>query len=384
MYDLEGLKEILVRAYRSMISYDSKDVVLIFHDDADGISSGAIAYKVLSELGYNVRLVCIEKLLDDIIQFVHMNYSGSIIIYVDIGSPHADKISMYNNGRNLVIILDHHDPKSVDDPSIFNLNPELYGFQGEIDASGSIITYLFWKTIDKKNIMFSKIALIGAQELPTQEGYLVKIVYSDANKVEMDINYKEMFKYLQILGPVGYYENGPKMGIKACIEGMNEEIKNKIRELEIRRKTANKKLLAILYKRGLYQGNYIQWFDSYGVFRGMGTKVIGSFCSYLSYQKRLVHQEKYLFGYMYMPNYIPDLMELKGEWIKISGRAPGNVKRYITSGIYPSIADIMIKAADEIGGAADGHKFAASAVIPKESIREYIEKLDRLITEKIQ
>ena len=370
-------------AINRLYSYPSKDVILIHHDDADGLSSGAILYKSLSDAGYNVKLVCIEKLMDQVIRYIHTTFKGKVIFYADIGSPHADVISRYNNSGSLVIILDHHDPSEATDETVLNINPEFYGLEGEVDASGSVMAYLFSKYLDESNISLSKIALVGAQELPSQGGKLVKLVYEDVDKVGLDIDLKEMFKILQILGPVGYYEDGPKLGVKACLEGLTQDVMDKYRLLEERRRNANRRMLAILYKYGLRKGRYIQWFDSYNVYKGMGTKVIGSFCSYLSYQKRLVDQDKYIVGFMEMPNIIPGLMELDGRWIKVSMRAPEKLRRLIESGRYPGIVDVLIEASEKVGGVGDGHKYAASAVIPYENRDSFIHELDNAISESL-
>ena len=370
-------------AINRLYSYPSKDVILIHHDDADGLSSGAILCKSLSDAGYNVKLVCIEKLMDQVIRHIHTTFKGKVIFYADIGSPHADVISRYNNSGSLVIILDHHDPSEATDETVLNINPEFYGLEGEVDASGSVMAYLFSKYLDESNISLSKIALVGAQELPSQGGKLVKLVYEDVDKVGLDIDLKEMFKILQILGPVGYYEDGPKLGVKACLEGLTQDVMDKYRLLEERRRNANRRMLAILYKYGLRKGRYIQWFDSYNVYKGMGTKVIGSFCSYLSYQKRLVDQDKYIVGFMEMPNIIPGLMELDGRWIKVSMRAPEKLRRLIESGRYPGIVDVLIEASEKVGGVGDGHKYAASAVIPYENRDPFIHELDNAISESL-
>ncbi len=367
-------------AINRLYGYSSKDVILIHHDDADGLSSGAILYKSLSDAGYNVKLVCIEKLMDQVIRYIHTTFKGKVIFYADIGSPHADVISRYNNSGSLVIILDHHDPSEATDKMVLNINPEFYGLEGEVDASGSVMAYLFSKYLDESNISLSKIALVGAQELPSQDGKLVKLVYEDVDKVGLDIDLKEMFKILQILGPVGYYEDGPKLGVKACLEGLTQDVMDKYRLLEERRRNANRRMLAILYRYGLRRGRYIQWFDSYNIYKGMGTKVIGSFCSYLSYQKRLVDQGKYIVGFMELPNIIPGLMELDGRWIKVSMRAPEKLRRLIELGEYPGIVDVLVDASEKVGGVGDGHKYAASAVIPYENRDSFLRKLDDAIS----
>lgn len=370
--ELKGFLSLIGEAVEALNSYQSREALLVFHDDADGLSSGAIAYETLRKLGYNIKLVCIEKLMEQIIKYIHSNRQR-IILYVDIASPHADKISRYNKGRNLTLILDHHDPTKSTDPLVYNINPEFYGMEGERDASGSVVTYFFSKAVDPSNIKLAPIALIGAQEIPGRPRGLNIIAYREAQKTHVDIDYKKAFSSLQVLGSVGYYQNGPLDGVKACLEGFSGGIIDRVNKLEEFRKSANRKMLAILYKRGLNKMGHIQWFDSYNIYRGMGTKVIGTFCSYLSYQTKLIDQQKYIVGFMDMPNEIPGLMELEGEWTKVSLRPPKILRKYIGEGRYPSTSEITVKTAELLGGFGDGHKYAASAVIPRNKKEDFVE-----------
>lgn len=380
---IDQLRDDILNAYNKLINWPTKDTLVIFHDDADGISSGAITYETLRRLGFNVKLVCIEKLMDQIIKYVH-SIEGKIIFYVDIGSPHADKISKVNNGRNLVIILDHHDPTKASDPLVFNINPEFYGMEGERDASGSIMTYIFSKTINPENTDLASIAVIGAEEIPGEPGKLILETMNDAERSSRKIDYKRMFKILQILGPVGYYQNGPIEGIKACLEGLSKKYEEKAKLLEEARRKANRQMLAILYKKGLNKTKHIQWFDSYNIFKGMGTKVIGTFCSFLSFQSKLVDPNRYILGIMPMPNEIPGLMKLRGNWIKISLRTPENLRRKIDVGRYPGLGDLIVGISEELGGTGDGHKYAASAAIPIDKKSAFITELDRAIDQYIK
>jgi len=139
---------------------EGREVTLIFHDDADGICSGAAVKWALEDLGYDVELLPLERLLVDVIRKVH-SAEGRIIVYADMGSPHADLISRLNGGRNFVLILDHHDPAKVEDPNLINLNPELYGMRGEEDASGSTVSYLFASRLNSRAKKLAYLALIG-------------------------------------------------------------------------------------------------------------------------------------------------------------------------------------------------------------------------------
>ncbi len=372
----------------------SEDVLVIHHDDADGICSGAIIYEALKRKGFKAKLICIEKLYPEIIEKLHLN-GGKTIFYCDIGSPHCDKISEFNKGRNLTVVLDHHDPSPSRDPMVIDLNLENFGYKGESDFSGSTCCYLFVKTVDDKMYDLSYLALTGSIEIP--EGYkslnlevlkeaLSKgVVKYEGNKlIALKHNFilQDLFKSLQVLGSVGYYQGGPKMGVELCLHGEKPHIVKFVKELEEKRKRANKRMLSELYRGGLSKGRYIQWFYAKNFFKGMGTKVVGTFCSYLSYQRRLIDPSKYLIGYMDVPREIPGLGELKSDYVKISVRVPELLRKEVEGGRYPSAVKLLMEAVKGLGF-ADGHAFAASGVALKSHALEVINKMDDIVEQYV-
>lgn len=368
----------------------TRDILLIHHDDGDGLSSAAIVKATAERKGYKVNSLCLEKVYPEVIESLHRD-KGKIIIYADIGSSHGDLISKYNEGRNLVIILDHHNPQVAEDSKVHDLNPEYYGLRGEEDFSGATCCYLFSKLISKENVDLSYLALVGSCEIPDSFKGLNETVLKEAiekgivdrrgqkiNIVKLGINVHNLFSKLQILGPVGYYECGPELGIKACLEGISEETKKKIEDLEEWRKRMNSKLLAILYRQRLKETAHIQWFDAGDLYKGMGSKVIGQFCSFLSYQKRLIKPDKYILGITNLQNDVPGWGKLKGELIKASIRVPRELQRLIDQGKYPSAVNLLIKATEGFG-VADGHEYAANVTIPSDKKEALIKNTELVI-----
>lgn len=151
-----------------------------------------------------------------------------------------------------------------------------------------------------------------------------------------------------------------------------------MKTLERERMEANKRLLAILYKNGLEETKYIQYFDSKNIFSSMGSKVLGSFCSYISYQKRLIKLDKYILGYMDLLDEIPGFGRLDERLVKVSVRIPERLKKAVEESRMPSAIDILA-AAEDVGEFSDGHEFAASCIVPKERFEEFISGLDKLV-----
>ena len=366
----------------------TKEIVLVHHDDADGLCSGAIMKAALEREGYKVKAFCLEKVYPEVVEDLHKSRE-KIIFYSDIGSAHADFISEVNSSRNLTIILDHHDPMPSKDPKVFDLNLEHYGFQGETDFSGATCNYLFAKALNEHNVDLAYLALVGSQEIPSDYVSLNKAVFEEAKKnnvikaegkkmtiAKLSIWVDDLFAKLQILGAVGYYDGGPELGVQASLEGISDKVKQKINEWEEKRKNANKKLIGRLYRERLKETEHNQWFDAGDMYMGMGTKVIGQFCSFLSYQTRLIKPDKYILGFVNVPPEVPGWGKLKDAWIKVSVRVPKDLHALIDQGKMLGAVDLLLKASEGFG-VADGHKYAANVVIPKDKKENLIKNADK-------
>jgi hypothetical protein len=383
--DFEKKAHVAISELRGM---KSAEISLVHHDDADGLCSGAIMKAALEREGFGVKAFCLEKIYPEVVEDVHEG-SGATIFYSDIGSAHADFISKVNSGRNLTVILDHHDPMMASDRMVFDMNLEHFGFQGETDFSGATCNYLFARILNSRNVDLSYLALVGSREIPGDYVGLNKAVLEEAdrygvvkiagNKIEiakLRMRVDDLFAKLQILGAVGYYDGGPEMGIEAGLNGLTDEIKKRINEWEEKRKNVNKRLIGWLYRQRLQETKHLQWFDAGDLYKGMGTKVIGQFCSFLSYQTKLIKPDKYLLGFMNVPPEVPGWRgKLKGPLVKISVRVPKGLHELIDKGKMLGAVDLLLKASEGFG-VADGHRYAANVVVPADKKGALIENAD--------
>ena len=389
--NLSSFYQAMHKAINELRKLPTKTVTLIHHDDCDGLCSAAVVKAALEREGYEVKTFCLEKIYPEVIESLHKNV-GKTIFYADIGSSHASFISKCNAGRNLTIILDHHDPTPATDPKVYDLNLENYGFRGESDFSGATCCYFFAKALNERNKDLSYLALVGSCEIPNGFVSLNKAVLDEAIEngdiqgegkkikiVKFGTSVGSFFSKLQILGPVGYYEGGPELGIKVCLEGVNDEAERKIAELEERRKKANKNLIARLYRERLKETDHIQWFDAGDMYKGMGTKVIGQFCSFLSYQRRLIKPNKYIFGIVNVPQDIPGWGRLEKTFAKASVRVPKNMQTLIDQGKMLGAVDLLIKSSEGFG-IADGHQYAANVVVPTDKKVVLIKNAEKILS----
>jgi len=133
---------------------NSKEIHIVTHIDADGISAGSIAYKTLERLGKKFSIEFIKELDKEILERLK-NENHELVWFTDLGSSIAS-----DNSINM-IITDHH-ACSEDSNFPFHLNPHLFGLDGSFEISGAGLTYLVSKIVDKKNIDLSSLAIVGA------------------------------------------------------------------------------------------------------------------------------------------------------------------------------------------------------------------------------
>lgn len=124
------------------LAYQMERPLIVFHYDADGISSAAICYKALKKQGKKPRLL----MLDSIIDGLDLIKNENEIIMLDFGS-----CSIVNELKN-AIIIDHHIPEELDKPI---LNPWHFGLDGSKFCSTSSLTYIVFNELSSMSLVGS-------------------------------------------------------------------------------------------------------------------------------------------------------------------------------------------------------------------------------------
>ena len=395
MAELEPFLKRLAQAKETIVQSGLKAAVILHHDEADGLCSAALTKIAIEKLGIEARLICLDKLYPEVVRDVEGG-SRRLVVFSDLGSGHVQLLQSQNRSRSILVILDHHDTSESIDPLVHNLNPELNGFSGEKDASSSTVAYLFAKTVDPRLVTFAPLAIIGSTEIPGEAQGLNKIPIGDGEKtgavkrtpsggVKFDgavpwLSPSRASSILNVLGSVGYYRGGPQLGLSACIKGFEKQILETAKRYDEERKNANQRMMEKIRKEGLSQMKNLQWFHDRENYKGMSGKVVGSFCSYLSYQ-RLVNPVKYLIGMMNVPPEVPGWGRLPSPLVKVSGRAPQPLAKMIEIGKRPPLSKILPDSCEKVGGFGDGHTVAASGVFPVGAEEAFLNTMDSLSTE---
>ena len=142
-------------------NWPNKKVRVFHHNDADGLTSGAILLTALEGEGYSVVRHSLEKPYPQVLEKIIAS-TGEIIFFADFAGKIAPLISELNKDRNLVIILDHHSAEKSLSNLVLNLDGELHGLKGDIDISGSATCYVFAIHLNKRNEDLSMLGALGA------------------------------------------------------------------------------------------------------------------------------------------------------------------------------------------------------------------------------
>jgi RecJ-like exonuclease len=134
---------------------DSKEVHIVTHIDADGITAGSIAMQTLERLKKKCSIDFVKQ-LDPLFLKKLKKQNHELVWFTDLGSSIGPDYSDINK-----VITDHHECPENSDKN-FHLNPHLFDVNGSFEISGAGVTYLVSKAIDKKNIHLSHLAVIGA------------------------------------------------------------------------------------------------------------------------------------------------------------------------------------------------------------------------------
>ncbi|HKZ45308.1 MAG TPA: DHH family phosphoesterase, partial [archaeon] len=151
---LEELEKIS-KIFKSIVK--EKNVKIIHHLDADGISSAAIIAKMMlrENIGFEMRMV--KQLTSEIIKELVIS-EKDFLIFLDLGSGQLKLLKEILEATQ-VLILDHHEFAEMEHPNLFHLNPLLFA---EEEISSSMICYLFAKSVDLKNTDIVDLAIVGA------------------------------------------------------------------------------------------------------------------------------------------------------------------------------------------------------------------------------
>ncbi|HPT37667.1 MAG TPA: DHH family phosphoesterase [Methanothrix sp.] len=138
-----------------------KDLLIVSHVDADGLTSAAIICTAVERCGLDYRSMFFRQLdeaaLDEI-----ADQNAELVIFTDLGSGMIPQIC----DRGLAaIVADHHKPASSEAQPIAHVNPHLVGADGATQLSGSGTSFLLARELANspgENDDLAALAVVGA------------------------------------------------------------------------------------------------------------------------------------------------------------------------------------------------------------------------------
>ncbi|MGD2097527.1 MAG: hypothetical protein PVG35_08105 [Desulfobacterales bacterium] len=388
-------------AARQVRQWPQKHVRVFHHNDSDGLTSGAILTTAFTRAGFKVQRSCLEKPYPKLLHKVY-EQAGALIVFADFAGRIAPLLSDLNQGRNLTLILDHHVAEAATDPRVHNLDPDLFGLKGDRDISGSTTCYLFAKTLDASNADLAPIATIGAvgdeffvdgclagenriaageavaqgklEILKQDEGERYNLLTADG-PVACD----ELGAYLDTLGAAGYYQNGPDMGIKVCMQGTSAESDRMLDRLQAIQNKAFKNEISKIKTDGLTKTENIQWFHVENRFKPMGVKMIGVFCDAIK-NSADADPQRYLAGFQIIPNEIPGFGPIEFNEVKISMRVSKQIEAEIRSNKRMGLNILLPEATNRLGGFSDAcHSLTAATTVAIGKEEALIQEMEQIL-----
>ena len=401
---LNTLFDAMEQAIREVRQWPEKSVQIYHHNDSDGLSSGAIITCAFKRQGFKVKRFCLEKPYPAVLKKVY-EQEGSILIFADFAGRIAPLLSELNKGRNLTLILDHHAAEASTDPRVHNLDPDLHGLKGDRDISGSTTCYLFALTLDPVNRDMAHIAVIGAvgdgffvdgQLVSQNREAAMEAVQQGKIKIRRHTNGEQYLltsskgqipctdvgDYLDLLGGVGYYKNGPDMGVKVCLDGFSPHADRMVEEFTtIRTKVFNEEITR-LQSGELKQAPHIQWFHVEKRFFPMGVKMIGAFCDAIK-DTDLIDPNKYIAGFQIIPDEIPGFEPITFNEVKISMRVSPFMEGEIRAARALGLNILLPEATTRLGGFSDAcHSLTAATTVAIGKEEKLIDEMEQILQRK--
>jgi len=132
----------------------ARDVLVVAHIDADGLTAGSIADLALERAGVEHQLRFVKSLTPDVLREA-LDASADVTLFVDLGSGAAEQLAE----RDVVICDHHHTGKDFP----LHLNPRLFGMDGGTTASGAGMTYLLARALlPDHHADLAALAIVGA------------------------------------------------------------------------------------------------------------------------------------------------------------------------------------------------------------------------------
>jgi RecJ-like exonuclease len=138
-----------------------KDLLVVSHVDADGLTSAAIICTALERAGLNYKPIFFRQLDEPALDEI-ADYNPDLVLFTDLGSGMVQQIC----DRGLAaVVVDHHKPALSQARPMAHINPHLVGADGALHLSGSGTSFLLARALaatSEGNDDLAALAVVGA------------------------------------------------------------------------------------------------------------------------------------------------------------------------------------------------------------------------------
>jgi single-stranded-DNA-specific exonuclease len=132
---------------------------VVSHYDADGISAAGVLCTMLYRAGYEFHATLMRNPFTKGFDRLKQEHN-ELILFADMGSGQLPTIEEIGSKA---IILDHHQYQTAQAPdNIIQINSNLFGIDGNYEASGATLSFLLATAVDQANEDLAPLALAGA------------------------------------------------------------------------------------------------------------------------------------------------------------------------------------------------------------------------------
>jgi hypothetical protein len=379
-----------------LVNFQPKKIVLLHHNDADGISAGAILSKALYRAGFNLRRIALEKpypaAIERIIESID-NRSQTLLLFTDFASGMLQILDDRAPADLQILVLDHHQLVETQSKRIQNLNPLSFSISGGTECCAATVCYLFAKALNSWNEDLAGIALAGVYgDGQYQQDFsligLNQLVLLDAerqglfssNPVPELITKKpyalaDIVRSLNALGSIGYFEGGVDIALKGLADGWGVEADIRGKEYQQRFQVILNEFFAQVT---LHQVGRLTWFTVPDGFPRVGVKTVGLLCEELIRSGRITG-ERYVLGIQPIPPLALGFGELLFDEDKVSMRTTPELSNKIAHKQALSLVEVLPSATLSVAGFVDAcHPNAAATTIPRAKREQFLSLVSAL------
>lgn len=392
---LERFRQAMKTAAASLSEAPGREITLVHHNDTDGITAGAILKRALMRAGFSVENIPIERVHPAFLPAIHTP-ERRVILYADLGGQAARTISDHIRVESRVVIIDHHPPAIDEFPRLLQLNPELFGIDGDSECSAATAALFFAAALNPENEDLASLAVLGVVgdhqmvgggcvglnrlvlEAAVAQGALLPGADAEAPWRFPRLrgrSLREADERIIMLAANGYYRHGADLAIAMCLEGPDERSTAFAAQMAgIQRERFGRELAAVR-RTGVDRQGGLSWVDVEGRFWPLGLKAIGLFCEVLI-REGLTGTGDYVVGFQRFPEENPYLGPFPEREVKVSFRVTPELRRRIEAGEKPDLMKLVPDAVRRVGGFAEAcHRYSAASTIPAERKADLLELL---------